>query len=225
MRSKDPVGHSSDLTAAARIRDETISLVAKVGFGVSLRRITEAAGVSPGLVSHHFGSKEGLLETCDQYVLGEVARARERMATDGRSYRLLEFLAGEGSEVLVGYLVQALLAGVPLSRRIVAALVADAENYLAAGVAAGRIRESLDPPARAQYLAMSHLGAVLLHLRLELAARPDADPDFSAAVTELSRRDALPSLELFTHGLLTDDTLLSEHLSTPHSGAAGSVLE
>lgn len=219
------MGHPSDLTAVARIRDETIALVARAGFTVSLRRITEAAGVSPGLVSHHFGSKDGLLETCDAHVLTLVAEARERMVAAG-GYRLLEFLAAEdGSRDVVGYLVRALLAGVPLGRRFATELVADAEAYLAAGVAAGRMWPSRDPRARADYLATCQLGAILLRIRLDLASDPDTDPDFSARIAELSSRHALPSLELFTQGLLTDDSLLSEHVRTADSGAPEPRLE
>lgn len=225
MHSEDPVGQVSDLTAAARLRDRAIALVAREGFTVPLRRITEAAGVSPGLVSHHFGSKDGLLETCDAHVLTLAAEGRERMVAAG-DYRLLEFLAAEeGSQDVVGYLVQALLAGNPLGRRFAIELAADAEAYLAAGVDAGRMRPSRDARARADYLAMSQLGATLLHIRLELASGPDSEPDFPAIITDLSRRHRLPSLELFTQGLLVDDSLLSKHLDTADSGARGPGLE
>jgi AcrR family transcriptional regulator len=51
---------SADLTAAARIRDAAIEQFGQHGFGVGLRTIAEAAGVSAALVIHHFGSKDGL---------------------------------------------------------------------------------------------------------------------------------------------------------------------
>ncbi|HJE59178.1 MAG TPA: TetR/AcrR family transcriptional regulator, partial [Nocardiopsis listeri] len=49
-----------DLTARARIRDAALTRFGQEGFGVSVRAIAEEAGVSPGLVIHHFGSKEKL---------------------------------------------------------------------------------------------------------------------------------------------------------------------
>ncbi len=44
------------------------------GFTVGLRTIAEAAGVSAGLVIHHFGSKDGLRAACDDYIAGGVIR-------------------------------------------------------------------------------------------------------------------------------------------------------
>ncbi|GAA1108274.1 TetR/AcrR family transcriptional regulator [Kribbella jejuensis] len=62
-----------DLTARARIRDAAVKLFGERGIeGASIRDIAAEAGVSSGLVRHHFGSKEALREACDAY-------ARERM--------------------------------------------------------------------------------------------------------------------------------------------------
>ncbi|MGZ0148273.1 TetR/AcrR family transcriptional regulator [Kribbella sp. WER1] len=64
---------AEDLTARARIRDAAITLFGERGIeGASIRDIAAAAGVSSGLVRHHFGSKESLREACDRY-------AKERM--------------------------------------------------------------------------------------------------------------------------------------------------
>ena len=65
----------SDLTARATVRDCAIAVFARDGFAASVRTIAEAAGVSPGLVIHHFGSKDGLRAECDDHVL-ELTRAR-----------------------------------------------------------------------------------------------------------------------------------------------------
>src|ERR1700752_1197302 len=60
-----------DRTARAVIRDEALRLFAARGpDGVTVRQIAAAAGVSPGLVLHHFGSKEGLRQAADEHVLG-----------------------------------------------------------------------------------------------------------------------------------------------------------
>ena len=58
---------SADLTAAARIRDAAIEQFGEHGFGVGLRTIAEAAGVSAALVIHHFGSKDGLRKACARH--------------------------------------------------------------------------------------------------------------------------------------------------------------
>ena len=66
-----------DLTARARIRDAAIRLFGERGIdGTSIRDIAAAAGVSSGLVRHHFGSKESLREACDKY-------AKDRMLQIG----------------------------------------------------------------------------------------------------------------------------------------------
>jgi TetR/AcrR family transcriptional regulator, regulator of cefoperazone and chloramphenicol sensitivity len=67
------VSSPNDLTARARIRDAAITLFAEKGLGAaSIRDIAQAAGVSSGLLRHHFGSKEGLRDACDEYALNKV---------------------------------------------------------------------------------------------------------------------------------------------------------
>lgn len=67
----------SDLTAKARIRNAALELFAEQGAaGTPLRQIAECAGVTVGLITHHFGSKEGLGIAVDDYV---VERYREAL--------------------------------------------------------------------------------------------------------------------------------------------------
>lgn len=69
----------SDLTARARIRDAAIELFADRGIeGATIRDIAQKAGVSSGLLRHHFGSKEGLRDACDEYVLSELIGIGQR---------------------------------------------------------------------------------------------------------------------------------------------------
>lgn len=54
----------------ARIRDAALRQFASHGFkGATVRGIAQDAGVSPGLVQHHFPSKQALREACDAYGL------------------------------------------------------------------------------------------------------------------------------------------------------------
>ncbi|MEV0081476.1 TetR/AcrR family transcriptional regulator [Saccharopolyspora sp. NPDC050642] len=58
-----------DLTARARIRDAALRHFGEHGFDrATIRGIAETAGVSSGLVRHHFGSKEALRDACDAYL-------------------------------------------------------------------------------------------------------------------------------------------------------------
>ena len=61
-----------DLTARARIRDAAITSFAATGFDATVRQIATQAGVSAGLVIHHFGSKDGLRAACDAEVLRRI---------------------------------------------------------------------------------------------------------------------------------------------------------
>lgn len=59
-----------DLTTRARIRDAAMAEFAEKGYrGATMRGIAAAAGVSLGLVQHHFGTKDGLRAACDEQVL------------------------------------------------------------------------------------------------------------------------------------------------------------
>src|SRR5690348_923432 len=73
-----------DRTARAVIRDEALRLFAAHGPDVvSVRQIAAAAGVSAALVVHHFGSKEGLRDVVDQYVVDTFDAMLAEMAAGG----------------------------------------------------------------------------------------------------------------------------------------------
>ncbi|MFC4587040.1 TetR/AcrR family transcriptional regulator [Sphaerisporangium corydalis] len=70
-----------DLTARARIRDAAMAQFGEHGFErATIRGIAVAAGVSSGLVRHHFGSKQGLLEACDAHLVKTVRRLNSQAA-------------------------------------------------------------------------------------------------------------------------------------------------
>ncbi|MFI6294602.1 TetR/AcrR family transcriptional regulator [Nonomuraea sp. NPDC050790] len=67
-----------DLNARARLRDAAMRLFGEQGFEkATIRDIAEAAGVSSGLVRHHYGSKLALREACDEYLVKEIRRLAE----------------------------------------------------------------------------------------------------------------------------------------------------
>jgi TetR/AcrR family transcriptional regulator, regulator of cefoperazone and chloramphenicol sensitivity len=68
-----------DLTARATIRAAAIPVFADHGMAVvTITQIAAHAGVSPALVIHHFGSKDGLKEASDERALAVL----EGMVTD-----------------------------------------------------------------------------------------------------------------------------------------------
>ena len=75
----DAHGHNSDLTSRARIRNAGLHQFATSGFaGTPMRAIAAEAGVTIGLISHHFGSKEGLKEAVESWIVEQFANAIAR---------------------------------------------------------------------------------------------------------------------------------------------------
>jgi AcrR family transcriptional regulator len=65
-----------ELSAIERIRNAALKILAAQGAsGTSLRAVAAAAGVSLGLVQHHFATKAGLIKAVDDYVLAGVITA------------------------------------------------------------------------------------------------------------------------------------------------------
>jgi len=74
---------ANDLTARARIRDAAISHFADEGYErATIRGIAATAGVSPGLLRHHFGSKEELRRACDEHIAETLRRVNAQYLED-----------------------------------------------------------------------------------------------------------------------------------------------
>lgn len=72
-----------DLTARARIRNAALRYFTEYGYDrATIRDIARAAGVSPGMVRHYFGSKEELHKACDAYALQALHDYVELVMTD-----------------------------------------------------------------------------------------------------------------------------------------------
>jgi len=98
----------SDLTATARIRDAAIAEFGNSGMQrATVRAIAESAGVSPGLVLHHFGSKDGLRHACDDYVLAYLHGQIEAEEKSGNDPGVFTSAIAD-SPLIVNYLVAVL---------------------------------------------------------------------------------------------------------------------
>lgn len=208
--SENPAGNSGDLTARARVRDTAVKLFGRDGFRTSVRAIADEAGVSPGLILHHFTSKEGLRQACDEYVLRMIREYKEKGIQPGSAEQMLASMAAvEESAPLVGYALRSLQSGGDLARSFIDHFVADAEEWIAEGVAAGTMRPSRDEKARARFMTVQGFGALML----DLALNPPEDPsDFSAILHGYIQRNGLPTAELYTEGLMTDRSMLDAYL-------------
>lgn len=73
----------ADLTARARIRDAAMNQFGEHGFErATIRGIAATAGVSSGLVRHHFGSKEALRDACDAHLIRALERINDQVRDD-----------------------------------------------------------------------------------------------------------------------------------------------
>ncbi|MBO1753439.1 TetR family transcriptional regulator [Actinotalea sp. BY-33] len=201
---------AEDSTARARIRDAAVLRFSREGFRASLRTIAQEAGVSAALVVHHFGSKDGLREACDEHVLAVIReQKRDAVGPTGPTQLLARMAELDEWAPLVGYALRSMQAGGDLARAFLDHFAADAEEYLREGVAAGTILASRDEVARARYLTVMGYGAFLL----DIALHPPEDPaDLRAYLHGYLERTGLPAMELFTQGLFTDRSMLDAYL-------------
>ncbi len=205
---------SADLTAAARIRDAAIEQFGEHGFGVGLRAIAEAAGVSAALVIHHFGSKDGLRKACDDYIAEEIRTGKSAaMQSRDPATWFAQMAEIETYAPLMASLVRSMQAGGELATTLWRKMTDDAEVYLDEGVRAGTLKPSRDPRARAKYLSITGGGAFLLYLQMH-----ETPTDLRAVLRDYARDMTLPALEIYTEGLMADRTMYDAFLAADDQG-------
>lgn len=205
---------SADLTAAAKIRDAAIEQFGRHGFGVSVRAIAEAAGVSAALVIHHFGSKEGLRKACDDFVAEEIRTGKsEAMRSADPATWFAQMAEIESYAPLMAYLVRTMQTGGELANTLFRRMIDNAESYLDEGVRTGILKPSRDPKARARYVAITGGGAFLLYLQMH-----ETPTDLRAVLRDYAREMVLPSLEIYTEGLMADRTMYEAFLEAEQGG-------
>jgi AcrR family transcriptional regulator len=164
------VGSAGDgVSATDRIRLVAMHMFADVGFeGASIRRIASAAGVSPALVMHHYGSKEGLRAACDEYARGAAQESLGRIVSlmsgvqpasvavfDDQAWTLLAYVARA--------VVDGTQAGDRLMDDVVSAVLAVQDQSVADGV----MTDTDDRRMRAVLLTLYDLAPVILARHVE----------------------------------------------------------
>ncbi|CQD13239.1 transcriptional regulator [Mycobacterium europaeum] len=205
---------SADLTAAARIRDAAIERFGEQGFGVGLRAIAEAAGVSAALVIHHFGSKEGLRKACDDHIAEEIRNSKsEALRSNDPATWFAQMAEIESYAPMMAYLVRSMQSGGELAKMLWRRMIDNAEEYLDEGVRAGTIKPSRDPHARARYMGITGGGGFLLYLQMH-----ETPTDIRAVLRDYAREMVLPALEIYTEGLMVDRTMYDAFLAAEEQG-------
>ena len=165
-----------DRTARAMIRDEALRLFAERGpDAVRLREIAAAAGVSPGLVVHHFGSLDGLRAEVDRYVvdlfdaiLAETVSDAPDLSDPAASGSVAALLAAHlpADSPVPGYLRRLLLSDSQPARDLFARLHRMSRTMLDAMETAGWSSPDADRDVRAAFLMINDLAVLILRDRL-----------------------------------------------------------
>lgn len=171
MRAADVL--ESDLTAKARIRETAMRLFAAEGVAASsLRAVARAAGVSPGLIVHHFGSKRGLVRAVDEAGLRRINLALSEVPIEGSVEELIEARAEvvaalfRSQPSLCDYLARALSERTEASAELFHQLLwfASRDERL---IEAGMLRADTDPFWRATHQVILAIGPLLLRPLIE----------------------------------------------------------
>lgn len=195
MLNMSSVADENDLTAKANIRNAALRLFAERGHdAVTVREIAAAAGVSPALVVHHFGSKEGLRAAVDEH----AAQAFDSLfAMDEQD--LAEAVTGDNwvsvaemfarafphGSPLPAYLRRLLLVGDPAGAALFGRWVDLTRRMLDAMTELGAVRPAQDPAVLATFLLVNDLALVLL--RNQIAAAIGVDPLTSDGIARWTR--------------------------------------
>ena len=171
---------AEDLKAAALIRDAAMRLFAERGAaGVTVRQIAAAAGVSAGLVMHHYGSKKGLQDAVDrravaffEEMIGELGRIGEEDGSASLAEMLVDRM--ESEPAMTGYVRRLLAEGGQTADVLFGSLFEATAAGMRSLVAAGIARPAADEPVRAAFLLANDLAVVLL--RGPIARATGTDP-------------------------------------------------
>lgn len=188
-----------DLTARARIREAALKHFAEEGYQrATIRGIAQTAGVSPGLLRHHYGSKEALRQACDEYVFETLHRLNAELLEDlGRAAALRR-----ASERFGRYVARSLADGSATAGAIFDEMVTSTGQWLAR---ADEARSASDPPAvdrriRAALVTAMAAGISLLHEHVSRALGCDM------FAPEGERLVALGLLDIYSHRLLPPES-------------------
>ncbi|SDX19735.1 transcriptional regulator, TetR family [Arthrobacter sp. cf158] len=202
--------NAEDLTTRARIRDAAIGLFGRDGFTrATVRAVASAAGVSPGLVIHHFGSKAGLREACDRHVLAQTATQGREKTDPGSTRQLIQDYLNHPDQYAneISYIRQSLGDESAAGDAFFDAVVRQTQDIIQDGIDAGTIRKVDDVRSTAVVIASNSLSILMLgrHLSRTLGA---VTPEPHGIGPELLRHLTLPALDIYTHGFYTDSRFL-----------------
>jgi len=190
-----------DLTARARIRQAAMAHFAEHGYErATIRGIAATAGVSPGLLRHHYGSKQELRDAVDAYVVQEIKGLSDLIMADGLRGDLgPAVLSREAIRLFKDYLLRALTDGSPTMATILDEMIEPTEQWLAFADKDRTDEPFVDQRTRAAVVAATKLGVFVLREHVSRVLGVDI------MTPEGDRLVALALLDLYSHPLVSPE--------------------
>jgi AcrR family transcriptional regulator len=197
---------TADLTSAARIRAAALEGFATRGVeATSIRAVAAAAGVSPGLVQHHYPSKDALRAAVHEHVLAVAAESLSDLPRDAQASEFADEVGRRitnvfrDSPLAFRYIARGIADGDPVVLELFDALVAMTGVVADEDIRDGRMRPDVDPIWARLHVLVYNLGVVLLE---EAINRHLPDPLRTEVGLERWRQSAT---SMFRQGLYVPD--------------------
>lgn len=207
---------NEDLTGRARIRDAAMLQFAEHGVkGATIRGIAKAAGVSPALVQHHFGTKEALRQACDEHVIAVIRETKQEALGGGMGDPGFLAIAMRTALPVQRYLARSLTDGSEAANTLFDDAVAFSEDILGRGTPGMNTPKTDDLHAYATVMTAMSVGMVVLHEHLSRALGADT------LTAEGYPRMALAALEVLSDDLMSPELVEQARASLKNMLAAG----
>jgi AcrR family transcriptional regulator len=177
-----------------------LEVFASRGLDATVRQVSAHAGVSHGLVRHHFGSRDGLRKAVDDYVVARVISvfalsedAFDEPASLARRERVARFSSDEPE--IAAYMGRLMAADPEVGQPLFDALVHGVREELERLQAIGQAKAHADLAVVAVQIVLLELGA--------LALRPLVERHLGLSLTspDGARRWSESALDLLTNGI------------------------
>jgi AcrR family transcriptional regulator len=195
-----------DRTGRARIRDAALRLFSERGpDAVTMRDIAAAADLSPALLVRHYGSRDGLIEAVDDYVVASIeamlTQVTEQTGAVGIGPSAVPSMLGglasylPTDSAIPAYLGRLLTGSGSVGAALFGRLHRVSRTALDAMVADGVAVAGGDPDVRVAFLLISDLAVLMLRTRLSEVL--GVDPLSNAGM----KRWASEVFEIYRNGL------------------------
>lgn len=195
---------TEDLTRREQILSAAIDAFAHKGNRASVREIAAKAGVSPGLITHHFGSKEQLRKECDDAVLREYRDIKLNGADDPIAATDYVLAHPENGSIISMYSCRAFLDGGKAAGRFMDQFLGEVRVLMKRYEQIGMVKPTRREEARARYLTYAEIGSMLIEFVL---STPKERQHFTTVLAK-DPQMLIAQFETLTYGMFSDDSLL-----------------